>query len=245
MKMGSANLSNPADDRVIDRCVELLDAGQPLSEIINEAKRLSRELPPLPNQSAAEESVIEQDAAVACTAEQPTTAKAADKSPTDEPVRGRRGLHRGWPIAAAIFATVAAGAAGPVYLPRLVHTASITIPASAPILNSTSSVDVSTAPASELAPLTAAQIKALVDRGTALVGSGDIAAARIYYEPAVRAGDAQAAIYLGETYDPSFLKRGRFGKAVRGDAKLAEHWYHRARELGSSDAEDRLNAMRR
>jgi TPR repeat protein len=84
-----------------------------------------------------------------------------------------------------------------------------------------------------------------VERGTALVGSGDVAAARLYYEPAVNAGDAQAAIYLGETYDPHFLKRARFAKAVRGDARIAEYWYRRARELGSSDAEDRLNATGR
>src|ERR1700694_2106729 len=38
-----AKLSYPANERVIDACVELLDAGRPLSEIIKEAKRLSAE----------------------------------------------------------------------------------------------------------------------------------------------------------------------------------------------------------
>jgi len=78
-----------------------------------------------------------------------------------------------------------------------------------------------------------------VQRGTTLLARGDLAGARLAYEPAVRAGNAQAAVYLGATYDPYFLKGG-LGRAVQGDLKMAEYWYRRARELSaSSDAEAR------
>ena len=58
-------------------------------------------------------------------------------------------------------------------------------------------------------------------------------------------GDARAAIYLGTTYDPSFLKRARFAKVVLGDRDTAAYWYHRARELGSSDAEALLKTVQK
>ena len=83
----------------------------------------------------------------------------------------------------------------------------------------------------------------MVDRGSTLVGSGDLASARLFYEPAVNAGDAKAAIYLGATYDPSFLKMARFGNGVRGDRDRAAYWYRRAGELGSSEAEARLRTI--
>jgi TPR repeat protein len=76
-----------------------------------------------------------------------------------------------------------------------------------------------------------------------LVGRGDLAAARLFYERAVDAGDAKAAIYLGTTYDPSFLSRARLGKTVRADLGTAAYWYRRARDLGSSDAEALLKAV--
>ena len=87
-----------------------------------------------------------------------------------------------------------------------------------------------------------AEISALLARGDSLFGVGDVASARLFYERAANAGDAQAALKLGETYDPLFLARARLN-GVRGDLAAATRWYRRARDLGSSDAEILLKSV--
>jgi hypothetical protein len=84
-------------------------------------------------------------------------------------------------------------------------------------------------------PNTSAETAPLVERGDRLFGVGDIASARLFYERAADAGDGQAALRLGETYDPAFLERAQL--RVQGDRALAVFWYRRARELGASEAE--------
>jgi TPR repeat protein len=73
-------------------------------------------------------------------------------------------------------------------------------------------------------------------RGDSLLGVGDVTSARLFYERGADAGDGQAALRLGETYDPSFLERARL-RAVRGDPAAAVFWYRRARNLGGAEAE--------
>jgi hypothetical protein len=228
MEDKAAKLRNPADERVIDACVELLDAGRPLSEVINEEKRLSSLKTGLPPGKSAEQPTIEQ--------------------PIAEPARATKKLPLTWPIAAAILLAVAIGTAETVYLPRTMAETSVagpapSIPAASlpPVLSPITTTKHNPAPASD----TAAEIKMLVERGNMFVGSGDLASAREVYERAVDAGDARAAIYLGTTYDPSFLKRARFGKATRGDLETAAYWYRRAGGLGSSDAQALLKTIRK
>lgn len=86
------------------------------------------------------------------------------------------------------------------------------------------------------------EISGLLARGDSLFGVGDVASARLFYERATNAGDAQAALKLGETYDPFFLARARFNW-VRGDFAAATRWYRRARDLGSSEAEILLKSI--
>jgi hypothetical protein len=86
------------------------------------------------------------------------------------------------------------------------------------------------------------EISALLARGDSLFGVGDVASARLFYERATNAGDAHAALKLGETYDPLFLARARLN-GVRGDLAAATRWYRRARDLGSSDAEILLKSV--
>jgi hypothetical protein len=76
----------------------------------------------------------------------------------------------------------------------------------------------------------------LLERGDQLFGVGDIASARLFYERAADAGDGQAALRLGETYDPVFLERAKL-RAIKGDRAAAVFWYRRARELGVAEAE--------
>lgn len=55
----------------------------------------------------------------------------------------------------------------------------------------------------------AAEIAALVARGDALVGLGELASARLFYARAAEAGDGRAALRMGATYDPAFLEPAR------------------------------------
>ena len=72
------------------------------------------------------------------------------------------------------------------------------------------------------------------------MGMGDVASARLFYERAIDNGNGEAALRLGETYDPKFLQMTKL-LVVRGDPAAAAFWYHRARELGAIEAETLLN----
>ena len=78
-------------------------------------------------------------------------------------------------------------------------------------------------------------------RGDALFGKGDLAAARLLYERAADAGDGQAALRLGETFDPVFLDQAHL--SVRGDSGAAMSWYRRARDLGAADADVLIKSL--
>jgi hypothetical protein len=85
-------------------------------------------------------------------------------------------------------------------------------------------------------------IATLVARGGKYFAAGDVAAARLVLRPAALAGDAVAALTLGETYDPVVLKRlGVIG--LSGDPAQARDWYRKAAELGSADAPQRLEQL--
>ncbi|MBX9589128.1 MAG: hypothetical protein K2X43_07480 [Hyphomonadaceae bacterium] len=82
----------------------------------------------------------------------------------------------------------------------------------------------------------------LVKRGDEHLAEGGIAQARLLYERAAEAGLAQGAMALAATYDAAELSR----LGVRGlqpDRALALHWYERARQLGASEAEQRLRRL--
>ena len=98
------------------------------------------------------------------------------------------------------------------------------------------------ATASTGAPLSAAEIGALVARGDVLFSKGDLAAARLFYEHAADAGDGQAAVRLGESFDPVFLDDAHL-PGVRGDPRTALSWYRRARDLGAADADILIKSL--
>jgi len=84
-----------------------------------------------------------------------------------------------------------------------------------------------------------AEIAALLARGDWLFATGDVASARLLYERAAAVGEARAAVKLGETFDPAFLSRLSL-RGMRADSDMAVFWYRRARDLGASDAGNRL-----
>jgi TPR repeat protein len=90
----------------------------------------------------------------------------------------------------------------------------------------------------------AAEAARLVALASALLGRGDIGAARIVLERAVETGSAQASFTLAETYDPRILpKWGTYG--TRGDAKKARDLYAKAEAEGIKEAKERVDALRR
>jgi hypothetical protein len=89
-------------------------------------------------------------------------------------------------------------------------------------------------PAADGPRLSAAEIAALVARGDAFLGVGDIASARLFFERAADSGDGRAAMRMAVTYDAEFLDRAGL-HGVRGDPEQAARWYWRARALGKTD----------
>jgi hypothetical protein len=91
-------------------------------------------------------------------------------------------------------------------------------------------------------PLNSEQIAALIKLADDFLGQGDIATARLVLKCAAIAGNAQAALELGLTFDQSFLARsGTLG--VSPDTAQARAWYERALKLGSTEASRHLRQL--
>ena len=86
------------------------------------------------------------------------------------------------------------------------------------------------------------EIKLLMKQGEQLIAAGDVATARTVLRRAADAGDANAAMALGATYDPNVLARlGVVG--VSAEVEKARSWYQKAEALGSPDARRRLDLL--
>jgi len=82
----------------------------------------------------------------------------------------------------------------------------------------------------------------LIARARALLGQGNIGAARIVLERAAETGSALASFTLAETYDPAILSTwGTYG--TRGDTTKARELYAKAHAGGIRDAKDRLERL--
>lgn len=91
------------------------------------------------------------------------------------------------------------------------------------------------APSPERLTLAPHEIRALLSRGEALFNAGDVAAARPLLERAALAGDATAALRLGQSYDPGHLANAGL-RQTAGNLGLAIFWYRRGQELGNGTA---------
>ena len=81
-----------------------------------------------------------------------------------------------------------------------------------------------------------------LQRGRALLVTGDVTGARLFLERASNAGIADAAMELAETYDPATLTRLNV-VGLAGDREQARTWYMRAQALGSAEATERLKSI--
>jgi len=82
----------------------------------------------------------------------------------------------------------------------------------------------------------------LVVQGERYFTLGDIASARLLFRRAANWGSALAALRLAATYDPAELLRLQV-QGVTPDRAEARKWYERARELGASEAQERLSRL--
>ena len=79
-------------------------------------------------------------------------------------------------------------------------------------------------------------------RGLQQLDSGNVYAARKYFERGVEAGLPESAVALAATYDPAELpKLPVIG--LRPDVQAARTWYEKARELGAPEAAERLRRL--
>ena len=88
----------------------------------------------------------------------------------------------------------------------------------------------------------AAEVAGLLARGDWLFATGDVASARLLYERAADAGEARAAVRLGETFDPVYLHDSHL-RSLHGDPGTAVFWYRRAYDLGATGVASRLKSL--
>ena len=92
--------------------------------------------------------------------------------------------------------------------------------------------------------LDADEIAALVKRGKDFANHGDLISARLLLRRAAEAGSAEAAMALGETFDPVVFQRLHV-IGIEPDAASAQKWYQRAAELGSAAASQHFQERRK
>jgi hypothetical protein len=98
------------------------------------------------------------------------------------------------------------------------------------------------APTPGLPPLDPGEIAGLIKLGRDLLKHGDVESARFLLKRAAIAGNAQAALELGLTFDATVLvQSGVLG--IGSDVDQAREWYERAIKLGSTEASRHLERL--
>jgi hypothetical protein len=96
-----------------------------------------------------------------------------------------------------------------------------------------------TAPMPGLPPLDSEQVARMVKLGRDLLKHGDVESARFLLKRAAIAGDAEAALELGLSFDETVLAQsGVLGSG--SDVGQAREWYEKAIKLGSTEASRHL-----
>jgi TPR repeat protein len=85
-------------------------------------------------------------------------------------------------------------------------------------------------------------IAALVKRAQELIGRGNYRLARLVLERAAEAKSASAALALARTYDP-LMERPAVRPDAPPDMAMSRVWYEKAKDLGSTEAAQRLGQL--
>jgi hypothetical protein len=98
------------------------------------------------------------------------------------------------------------------------------------------------APPAVLDPVKRQSALKFLKRGDEELAQGRVAPARLLYERAAEMGLAQAAMAIAATYDAAELNQPHL-RDVQPDPGEAKRWYERARALGATDANARLQRL--
>jgi hypothetical protein len=98
------------------------------------------------------------------------------------------------------------------------------------------------ASALNIAQLSPDEVAALVKRGQQLASEGRFRLARLVLERAAEAKSASAALVLAQTYDP-LVDRTAVHPDAPPDVAMARAWYEKAKELGSTEAAQRITQL--
>lgn len=112
------------------------------------------------------------------------------------------------------------------------------------VIETNGSVSSNTEPSPERLQQVAADVAASLRQGNQALQRGEVGAARSAYEAAARAGDAQAMLAVGETYDPVALGQQNMPVAQYADPAKAAEWYLAAFRAGHAEAAGHLSALR-
>ncbi len=86
------------------------------------------------------------------------------------------------------------------------------------------------------------ELAGIMKRAKSLLAAGDIPPARLLLERAAEAQEPAAALMLAQTYDPHVLGTKDI-RNINADPAAARNWYRRAAQLGSSEAQRRLDQL--
>lgn len=86
------------------------------------------------------------------------------------------------------------------------------------------------------------ELAGIMKRAKGLLAAGDIPAARLLLERAADAQEAGAALMLAQTYDAQVLGTSDV-RNINADPTAARTWYRRAAQLGSAEAQRRLDQL--
>ena len=92
--------------------------------------------------------------------------------------------------------------------------------------------------------LTPEQEAALLERSEDYMRRGDITSARLMYEDLAAHGSGKGALGMARTYDPKVLQEIMVAGTLRPDIEKARIWYQRALDMGESDAQAHLSALK-
>jgi hypothetical protein len=98
------------------------------------------------------------------------------------------------------------------------------------------------APAHRRPAIAPAEETAMMQRADGLLRNKDVMSARLVYEHLVNNGSTKAALAMGKTYDPAFLRTIE-AAGLKPDVEKARQWYSRAADLGDQEAAKRLSAL--
>jgi hypothetical protein len=221
----------------INACYELLSSGRPVSQVLEEMRRIGKG-GKVSNATLAIKlgEVCEQLDETPAT---PGSIEPSDQSdepstPIFEPPRAFAGASRSKVRRLVWVGIIGSTAVSLVILAAVVSVGQLPAapavpppvdmaPTPEPIESAATIAAPTPEPIKTASTISATEIATLVLRGDALLGRSDVSSARLFFARAALAGDAQAAIRLAVTYDPDFIARAHL--PVRSDAALAAYWY--------------------